>query len=199
MDWKIQTHSKICHGCREPFQDEQRYHTILEEIDREWRRTDLCAACWDALPKPDDAPSTAPADNQEPTKPTDTWVSNWSAIHKAPPRPEEGPIQKETAESLLKRLVEANEPHRVGTRYILAAMLERQRRLKLRDTLKKEGGRVFLYEIPKTQEMMAIEDVRLSPKELAAVSEDVAQLLDGPGDEPETAEDAQEPVANEAE
>ena len=86
-------------------------------------------------------------------------------------------------------------------------MLERKRLLKIKEQIKRDGQRIFIYEQPKTGDIFTITDPDLQLNQLEAVQRDVAHLLEhgfNPGEapaapatlpeiEPDTA-----PAANEA-
>ena len=184
MEWKLQAHSPKCHGCDENFADEQRYYTILREGKTELNRLDLCSECRSSR-------------NDLTDEEAKTFISKWSGAHKLPPQKSEGPIEKATAETVLKQLVEENDPQRIGSRFILAAMLERKRKLRLRDTIQRDSRRVFVYEFPKTKEALTIEDIKISPQDLEQVTLDVCELLASvePGGEGKEAESDTESVS----
>ena len=57
-------------------------------------------------------------------------------------------------------------------------MLERKRILKVKEQLKREGQRIFIYEQPKTGDIFTIADPDLRLDQLEAVQRAVAQLLE---------------------
>jgi hypothetical protein len=69
------------------------------------------------------------------------------AFTKLPP-PVSDPIHKDTAETLLRKLIEQNDPRYAPAGYILAVMLERKRVLKVKEQIVRDGKRVFIYEQP---------------------------------------------------
>jgi hypothetical protein len=79
---------------------------------------------------------------------------------------------------LLRKLIEQNDPLHAAAAYILAVMLERKRILKVKEQLKRDGHRVFVYEHPKTGDIFTIADPDLHLNQLEAVQRDVAQLLE---------------------
>jgi hypothetical protein len=87
-------------------------------------------------------------------------------------------IQKETAETLLRKLIEQNDPQHAAAAYILAVMLERKRLLKVKEQLKRDGQRLFVYEHPKTGDIFTIADPDLHLDQLEQVQQDVANLLE---------------------
>jgi hypothetical protein len=57
-------------------------------------------------------------------------------------------------------------------------MLERKRVLKVKEQFQREGGRVFIYEQPKTGDVFTIADPNLRLDQLEQVQRDVAALLE---------------------
>lgn len=162
-DWNIQSRARACEVCQRAFADQQAYHTVLSEEKHELRRQDLCAACWQSQ----FSGATARAG----------FISQWQGIYEAPPPVTEA-IQKETAETLLKKLIELNDPRYVAAGFILAVMLERKRILKVKEQLVREGRRTFVYEQAKTGEVFTITDPDLHLDQLEEVQRDVAHLLE---------------------
>jgi len=94
------------------------------------------------------------------------------------PQPVVDAIQKETAETVLRKLIEKNEPRYAPAAYILAVMLERKRILKVKEQIVRDGQRVFIYEQPKTGDIFTIADPNLRLDQLEDVQRDVAMLLE---------------------
>jgi hypothetical protein len=88
------------------------------------------------------------------------------------------PIQKETAETLLRKLIEQNDPRYAPAGYILAVMLERKRVLKVKEQVVRDGKRVFIYEQPATGDVFTIADPALRLDQLEEVQRDVSALLE---------------------
>lgn len=146
------------------FADKETYHTLLFDEKAEFQRLDLCEACWTR-------------DYSDGARERKGFISYWHGIYEAPaPVPEA--IQKETAESLLRKLIEANDPHYIPAAYILAVMLERKRLLKVKQQLVQEGQRVFIYEHPGSGDTITIVDPNLQLNQLESVQRDVAHLLE---------------------
>ena len=87
-------------------------------------------------------------------------------------------IQKENAESVLRKLMEKNDPQYRAAAYILAVMLERKKILKVKAQLRENGVRVFVYEQPKTGDVFTIPDPELQLNQLEAVQRQVAALME---------------------
>jgi hypothetical protein len=158
-EWDIQPRSPVCTGCQQPFADKQVYHTWLALREVGYQRRDLCAVCSAAAGR-------------------DGAVSYWQGEFKVPPPPPPEPIQKETAETLLRKLCASADPTQAAPRYILAVMLERKKLLKHRDTIRDEqGGERLVYEHAQTGESFTIPDPHLRLDQLAEVQSQVAELL----------------------
>jgi hypothetical protein len=162
-EWNIQSRGHVCQSCQEAFKDRQVYHTILFDEKRDFLRTDLCQKCWDA--------------QFSESRDRKGFVSCWHGQYEAPPPVVEA-IQKENAETLLRKLIELNDPTHAAASYILAVMLERKRILKVKEQIRTEGKRIFIYEQPKTGDVFTIPDPDLQLNQLEEVQRDVAQLLE---------------------
>lgn len=178
-EWNIQSRAHACEACQQPFADKQAYHTLLFDVPPDLRRTDVCEPCWQK--------QFTDASIQK------GLISRWQGIYEAPP-PVVDPIQKETAETLLRKLIEQNDPRYAPAGFILAVMLERKRILKVKEQVVREGKRTFIYEQAKTGDVFTINDPNLRLDQLEEVQRDVAALLEH-GLNPPVATDAVPPVA----
>ena len=183
-EWNIQSRAHACEGCGQPFADKQPYHTRLFDQPPELRRSDICDACAE---KDGNARSRA------------GFISHWQGIYEAP-APQVDAIQKDTAETVLRKLIGQNDPRHAAAGYILAVMLERKRILKVKEQIVRDGQRVFIYEQPKTGDIFTIADPNLRLDQLEEVQRDVAMLLEQ-GLNPvapvaETAPPVEQPAAN---
>jgi hypothetical protein len=163
-EWNIQSRGHACEACGKAFADKELYHTLLIDECQAFRRSDLCGACWQSQ-------------FNEGVRERKGFVSCWQGVYEAPPVVTE-PIQKDTAESLLRKLIELNDPKYVPAGYILAVMLERKRLLKVKEQLSRDGHRVFVYEHAKTGDVFTIVDPGLQLNQLDQVQRDVAELLE---------------------
>jgi len=176
-EWNIQSRAHACQACEKHFSDKQPYHTLLLDLKHEIQRRDLCEACWKS--------------GHEGASDCKGFISQWQGVYEAPPPAPPEAIQKENAESILRKLVETNDPKHAAASYILAVMLERKRILKVKEQFKREGQRIFVYEHPKTGDVFTIPDPDLQLNQLEAVQRDVAALLEHGLTPPETAESQQ--------
>ncbi|MEI7807548.1 MAG: hypothetical protein WCJ07_03580 [Verrucomicrobiota bacterium] len=163
-EWNIQSRSHACEACAQPFADQQLYHTLLLDEKAGLRRSDICEPCRQKQ-------SAADARSRA------GFISHWQGIFEVPP-PVVDAIQKETAETVLRKVIEQNDPQHMAAAYILAVMLERKRILKVKEQIKRDGRRIFIYEQPKTGDIFTIADPNLRLDQLEQVQRDVAQLLE---------------------
>jgi hypothetical protein len=164
QEWNIKTRATACSACQENFVNGQPYHTRLIFLEQDYSRGDFCEKCWKvevaAQPR----------------------YSSWKGYFKMPPTEPDHRIKKETAETLMRDLIAANDPEKKSVIYILAVMLERQRMLIEREIKTLENGtRVVIYEHKKTGETFAITDPQLKLTALDAVQKDIMELLTGQG------------------
>ena len=133
---------------------------------------DVCESCWQAQHGPGAGERKG-------------FISHWQGTYEAPATPTEA-IKKETAETVLRKLIELNDPQYGAAAYILAVMLERKRLLKVKEQLQRDGRRVFIYEQPKTGDLFTITDPNLQLNHIEQVQRDVAHLLEHglPGETP---------------
>ena len=163
-EWNIQSRSHVCQTCEKPFIDKAPYHTVLTDHRQEYIRLDVCQECW--------------RNNYvEGAGDRKGFVSQWQGVYHAPPPRPPDPIQRETAETLLRKLIEAGDPSHGPACFILAVMLERKRLLKVKEQFQRDGRRVFIYEQPASGDLFTITDPNLQLNQLEAVQRDISQLL----------------------
>jgi len=165
-EWNIQSRRsrlRVVRPSRLP--TNSRLHTLLFD-----ERAKICAAPTSARR----AGRTSFSDGARERK---GFISHWQGIYEAPV-PQVDAIQKDTAETVLRKLIEQNDPRHAAAGYILAVMLERKRILKVKEQIVRDGQRVFIYEQPKTGDIFTIADPNLRLDQLEEVQRDVAMLLE---------------------
>ena len=173
IDWNIQSRAQACQACSQPFLDQQPYHTMLFDERTGYQRLDVCPACW-------------AAQYSQGATSRKGFISHWQGVFEVRLAKVE-PIQKETAESLLRKLVERDDPQFGAACFILAVVLERKRLLKVKDQALRDGRRIFIYEQPGTGDVFTIADPDLRLDQLDGVQREVAQLLEHGLDPPAAA------------
>ena len=126
-DWPIKQRSEICNATHRPFAPGELFYTLLYREGDGFRREDLSEEAW--------------RDRNENIQPFSFWKTKFEPA--PPPAPEALP--KENAEQLFRRLITQPEPPENAC-FVLAVMLERKRILKVKEQIKSEGKRIFVYE-----------------------------------------------------
>lgn len=162
-EWNIRTCADQCAACQKKFTDKETLMSRLRFAAEGYVREDYCAGCW-----PERKPG---ADGGE--------VSAWSAIWHAPAPKAPEPLKKETAESLLRELMETDDPAKRNVIFILAVMLERRRILVEKEVQVPEGQgiKIRVYEHKQTGESFVVPDPQLRLREIETVQREVMELL----------------------
>lgn len=177
QDWDIKSRGSACGGCARAFEDRETYYSALTFGEQGYVRTDYCEPCW-----------------QKQAAPSDGLYSIWQGVFRAPPPKPEEPLKKETAETLLRRLMEAPDPSQINVVFILAVMLERKKILDEKDVQLRDGETIRVYEHRKSGEVFVVQDPLLRLDQIQMVQEQVIQMLEG-GSKSTAAGDASPPPA----
>ena len=158
QEWNIQPRALQCAASGRPFEKGERVYSALYWRDGQYARVDLSAEAWNA--------------RNENIGPLSAWQADF-----VPPAPPPEALRKDDAESLLRRLMTANEPATRNARYILALMLERKKVVRQLERQRQEGGSILVYEHLPSGEVWLIDDPGLKLGELKAIQDEVAHLL----------------------
>ena len=169
--WHVRSRSRECAATQQAFADGDTIITALfpDPESSGYLRRDYSAEGWESLP----------ADAETP-------FSFWKSRYAAPSGEETvNPMEKLSAEEILRRLVDEDKEHTENTRYILAVMLERQKLLRETDNQRTPNGILRVYEHRKTGEVYLIRDPDIPLAEVEAVQNEVVVLLENNGELPE--------------
>jgi hypothetical protein len=158
-EWPIKHRADACARTQRPFQPGEQFYTLLFREGEGFRREDLSEEAW--------------SQRNENIRPFSFWKTRYEPPPAAPPEA----LAKESAEHLLRRLLEQNDRAQANACYVLAVMLERKRVLKQIKTDQSEGQAVLIYEHTKTGDVFIVPDVRLRLDEIEHVQQEVSQLL----------------------
>lgn len=175
-DWNIQLRHDACSQCQKTFAEKDVFFTVLSTHLGGYLRQDLCRPCWD---------TSGGGSVREKAG----VISHWQSVYEPPAPPPPDPLPKEDAESILRRMLERNDPTENEARFILAVMLERKRILKHRET-RQDAEKILVYEHLRTGEVFMIADPGLHLDQLQEVQKRVATMLQAG-----SAEIAQAPAA----
>ena len=178
QEWQIRSRADGCLDCGRAFNDGEVICSRLVFNEEGYVRGDRCTECWAQREK------------------KEGLVSYWRSTYRKPPPPKPEAVQRETAETLLRKLIEDEDPSAVNTIYILSVMLERRRILAEKDVQKNEAGEIMrVYEHKKTGEAFIIRDPQLRLAELEHVQEEVLARLGGHAAEQAAAQETAPPEA----
>lgn len=160
--WNIRSRSHECSHSGRKFEENEWFYTALFEdpITGDLLRRDFSETAWGELQSQFDTPPQAYWRSKFEVADTKTQV-----------------VEKHTAETLLRKLAEEDNPVTEATRYVLAVMLERKRNLKQTGTRETPEATYLIYEQSKTGEVFIIRDPELKLWELEPVQREVATLL----------------------
>jgi hypothetical protein len=175
-DWNIKGRADACSITQRPFAEGERFWSALYWHDGQYERLDYCQDAWEQR-----------NDNLQP-------LSAWQSEFELPPPAAPEALRKDDAESLLRRLMQENDPATRNSRYILTLMLERKRLLKPIDRQQNGDTAILIYEHLASGETWIIEDPKLKLMELEPVQEEVSALLTA-----RTVSEAAQPAAPETE
>ncbi len=130
----------------------------------------------------------------------ETAFSFWRTTYAIPTGNEKpNPVEKLSAEEILRRLIDEDEDHTENTRFILAVMLERQKILRETDSQRTPSGIIRVYEQRKTGEIYIVKDPDIPLSQVEAVQDEVIILLENNGNSPKPVEMAEAPAETPAE
>lgn len=160
QDWHIQSRGTVCAETGRDFAEEEKIVSALFWRDGQYARVDFSEEGW-----------AQRNDNIAP-------LSHWRHKFETPPPPPPEALRKDDAESMLKHLLEENDPAKRNARYILALMLERKRLLRPLDKQTGEDGPVLIYEHLASGDTWIVHDPQLKLDEIGPVQDEVVALLD---------------------
>lgn len=161
--WHVRNRSRECSITQTPFTEDQPIVTALfpDPESSGYVRKDFCESAWDGRSPDDEAP-----------------FSHWRTKFQSTTNNDAQPVvTKQSAEELLKQLVEDDLEHTENTRYILAVMLERQKILRETDTQPTPTGILRIYEHRKTGEVFIVKDPNIPLDEVEKIQLEVMELL----------------------
>lgn len=157
-EWDIKSRTHTCARTGHEFTEGEFFYTLLFRDGEGFRREDISEAAW--------------ADRNDNIEPFSFWRSKYEPP--APPPPE--PMKKDDAESLLRRLIEENNPVYANARYILALMLERKKVLR---PMESADDDILVYEHIESGETFVLANPHLSMERIPEVQAEVSELLAG--------------------
>ena len=161
QDWDIRPRSTLCSDCEKAFENNEHYYSALVHGEEGYQRGDFCIGCW--------------VGKEAELQPYSAWKGTFIV---PPEKADDDPLKKETAESLLRRLIEDESDENAPVIFILVVMLERKKTLVEKDVKIDEDGTVHrVYEHRQSGETFIILDPQLKLDKLQEVQIRVADML----------------------
>lgn len=161
-EWNIKPRGGVCAVCGKDFEAKEECVSALFNVpETGFERRDYCLECWGKR-----------TDGGEP-------FSQWQGefIPSGNDAAKKDPIKRETAEDLLRRLIDIGDPANTKVIYILAVMLERKKQLIERSAVPVDGGIMRFYEHKASGDTFQILDPKLSLDSIADVQQQIISLL----------------------
>lgn len=166
-NWHLRSRGRECAATQTPFQSGETIITAIfpDPESSGYIRRDFSVEGWKNRPEE-----------------TGTPFSFWRTVYTSNASAEkQEAMEKESAEDILRRLIEEDEDHTENTRYILAVMLERQKLLRETDSQRTPTGIIRVYEHRKTGEVLIVKDPDIPLGQIEAVQMEVVALLENNG------------------
>lgn len=165
QDWKIRSRSHHCCHDGQPFADGEAFYTCIfaDPSSDGYLRRDYSARSWPLVQQDLDPPP----------------FSFWKSTYEAPaPEAKEEALEPRSAEAMLRRMIDEDDPATENARYILALMLERKKTLRPMEEKETEAGtKLIFYEHRATGDLFVIADPQLHLNDIGRVQAEVAALL----------------------
>lgn len=162
-DWSMPRRAEQCVGCQRRFEIGENFRAYLYETDAGYERRDYCAAC---------TPPEAPA-----------AIGSWKTRRPEPAVKKAQPFDREATYAFFERLEDADEPHEVQFRFVLALLLWRKKVLKLERTVAADGREAWEFAATRTGTPHCVLRPDLDESQLERLSAQLEQLLAGqPGE-----------------
>lgn len=145
-----------------PFEDGESFYTCIYDDPESdgFIRRDYSLESWEKVRSEEESP-----------------FSFWKSNYKAPVVEEDTRIEDTSAEGMLRRFLEEDDPKTENARYILTLMLERKKTLIQTDSKVTENTTLLFYEHADNGDVFIVADPGLKLAELEEVQKEVAELL----------------------
>lgn len=158
-EWKIEKRKGACEGCAKAFAPDQEYYAALVDGGSQFVRHEFCTVCW-------------------PSQKADGYYSLWKARM---PAADGGPKRADveaTEETFARLLAEGSaDPSRQRLAFLLSLILLQRRRLKLLDTVTRDGREVLRLERPVDRSVVEVVNPGVPETELESLKAEMDNLL----------------------
>ncbi len=158
-EWKIEKRKGACVACAKAFATGDPFFAALVDGGSQFDRREFCETCWPA---------------QDPAG----FFSCWKAVT---PPPDDGPKRAdvEAAEETFTKLLaeKSDDPARQRLAFLLSLILLQRRRLKLVDTVERDGREVLRFERTEDRAAVEVPNPGIPETELESLKSEMDALL----------------------
>jgi hypothetical protein len=157
-DWEIKSRAEHCAVSGKAFREDEEFMSVLFQGEEGLERMDMSLVAWKEWE----------ADETEP-------LSCWKSRFQPGPEPESETVDKQDAESELRRLLDQGAPESAKLCRLLALLLERKRILKLREKIDQPDRQLLVFEHTDTQESFLVPDVDFKLSDLDTLRDEIME------------------------
>ena len=163
VDWSMPRRADVCASCQRAFAVGEAVQAFLYDAAAGYERRDYCQTC------------------QPPEQPAPLGV--WKTRRPEPATRKVQPFDREAIYGFFERLEDAQEPHQVQFRFVLALLLWRKKVLRLERTAAVDGHEAWEFVAARTGTPHRVVRPELDEQQLERLSGQLEQLLAGqPGE-----------------
>jgi hypothetical protein len=156
-EYQIQPNTRRCAVSGRELRPGDKYYSVLLEEGGKFVRQDFSSEAWQGPPLGS--------------------FGFWTGRIPAGQENQRAPIDEALLLDCLQRLEGDNEPNRVNFRYVVALLLMRRKRLRFEQARTEEDQEILLLRCVRTRNTFRVQNPRLTEEEMAAVQEEVFQVL----------------------
>jgi hypothetical protein len=156
-EYQIQPNTRRCAVTGRELRAGDKFYSVLLEQGGQLLRQDYSSEAWQGPPHGS--------------------FSFWAGHIPAGEQNQRAPIDDELLLDCLQRLENENEPARINFRYVVALLLMRRKRLRFEEARTEGDQEILMLRCPRTRNTYRVRNPQLSEEEMAAVQDEVFQVL----------------------
>jgi hypothetical protein len=157
MEYEIEANTRRCAATGRELQPGERFYSVLLDQAGQFIRQDYAGDTWQGPPE--------------------RAFSFWTGRVPAQDQSRRPRIDEDVLMDCFQRLQAQTEPGRLNFRYVVALLLMRRKRLRFEETRVENGQEILSLRCNRTRAVHRVLNPRLSEEEMAAVQEEVFEVL----------------------
>ena len=163
-EYNISRTAGQCLRCETPLEEDQEYMAVVVEVDEQLERQDWCLPCWEA------------PDREEIAE----VFGQWRTRVPLGKRKRKLFVDDALLVNFFERLADADDPAKLNFRFVLALVLMRKKLLIYERAVKDDpGGERWIMRLKGERDTCEVVDPKLDEEKVAAVSEQLRDILQG--------------------